>query len=138
MQDIMKLCDIVRQTGYELHRYLGSGMLEKVYENGLVHRLRKQGLTVCPQWPLAVRDVDGEVLGDYQADLFVESRLIVEVKACRDLGNEHVAQILGYLRASGIEHGLLINFGAAKYQIRKFTWTTSGHEKQNEAEDSYM
>ena len=137
MQDIMELCDVVRQTGYELHRYLGSGMLEKVYENGLVHRLRKHGLNVCPQWPLSVHDYDGAVLGEYQADLFIEGRLIVEVKSCRDLANEHVSQLLGYLRASNIEHGLLINFGAPKYQIRKFIWTASGHEKPSEAKESF-
>jgi GxxExxY protein len=49
MQDIMKLCDVLRQTGFELHRYLGGGMLEKIYENGLVHRLRKMGLKVEQQ-----------------------------------------------------------------------------------------
>lgn len=54
------------------------------------------------------------------ADLFVDERLIVEVKACKALADEHTAQVLGYLRASRIEHGLLINFGAPRYQIRKF------------------
>jgi GxxExxY protein len=67
-----------------------------------------------------VRDEDGTVLGNYFADLFVEGRLIVEIKACKALADEHIAQILGYLRASGIEHGLLINFGSGKFQIRKF------------------
>ncbi|MCI0377974.1 MAG: GxxExxY protein [Gemmataceae bacterium] len=127
MDDIMKLCDLVRQTGYELHRYLGCGHLEKVYENGLAHRLRKAGLQVEQQWPLQVFDEDGTLLGDYEADLFVAQRLIVELKACRAIADEHVAQLLGYLRASRIEHGLLINFGAAKYQIKKYIWTPSHH-----------
>jgi GxxExxY protein len=129
MQDIMKLCDVVRQTGFELHRYLGGGMLEKVYENGLVHRLRKMGLKVEQQRPLQIFDEDGTLLGDYAADLFIEDILIGEVKAVRTYTDEHVAQILGYLRASRIEHGLLINFGTAKYQIKKYIWSASGHSE---------
>jgi GxxExxY protein len=70
--------------------------------------------------PLKVYDEDGTVLGDYFTDLFVENRLVVEVKACRAIADEHVAQLLGYLRASRIEHGLLINFGAPKFQIKKY------------------
>ena len=120
MQDIMELCDVIRETGFAIHRYLRNGHLEKVYENALVHRLRKQGVEVLQQHPLTVFDEDGTVLGDYAADLFVESRLIIEVKACRSLVDEHVAQLLGYLRASRIEHGLLINFGASKFQIKKY------------------
>ncbi len=97
--------------------------MEKVYENGLLHRLTKQGLAVRAQYPLRVCDEDGTVLGDYCADLLVEDCLIVEIKACRVLAPEHVAQLLGYLRASGMEHGLLINFGPAKFDIRKYILT---------------
>ncbi len=118
--EINALCDIIRETGFALHHYLGGGHLEKVYENGLLHRLRKLGVDVRPQHPLRVCDQDGTVLGDYFADLFVDGRLIVEIKACKALADEHTAQILGYLRASGIEHGLLINFGGGKFEIRKF------------------
>ena len=128
MQDIMQLCDVVRQTGFELHRYLGGSMLEKVYENGLAHRLRKLGLKVEQQWPLQIYDEDGTLLGDYSADLFIENILIVESKGVRTFTDEHVAQLLGYLRASRIQHGLLVNFGTAKYkyQIKKYIWSTSG------------
>jgi len=118
--DIMELCDMVRQTGYAAHRYLRNGHVEKVYENSLANRLRKQGLHVLQQHPLQVFDDDGTLLGDFFADLFVESRLIVELKAVRAIADEHIAQLLGYLRASRVEHGLLVNFGAPKYQIRKF------------------
>jgi len=59
-------------------------------------------------------------LGEYFADLFVEGQLIVELKGCRALADEHIAQLLGYLRACRVEHGLLINFGAPKLEIRKF------------------
>lgn len=72
------------------------------------------------QHPLAVYDEDGTLLGDYFADLFVEDTLIIELKACKTMANEHVAQLLGYLRARRIEHGLLINFGAPALQIKKY------------------
>jgi hypothetical protein len=75
---------------------------------------------VRSQYPLTVRDEDGTVPGDYFADLFIEAKLIVEIKACKARNDEHIAQVLGYLRASRIEHGLLINFGSGKFQIRKF------------------
>ncbi|HEY5911843.1 MAG TPA: GxxExxY protein [Verrucomicrobiae bacterium] len=120
LQDIMKLCDLVRETGFAIHRYHRHGHLEKVYENALAHRLGKLGLAVKQQFPLKVYDEDGTLLGDYNADLFVEDRLIVELKAVRTLADEHVAQLLGYLRASRIEHGLLINFGAPRFQIKKY------------------
>ena len=120
MQDIMQLCDVVRETGFAIHRYHRNGHLEKIYENALTHRLRKQGLQVKQQHPLKVLDEDGTLLGDFYADLFVDNRLVVEVKAVRTVVEEHVAQLLGYLRASRIEHGLLVNFGAAKFQIKKY------------------
>lgn len=117
---IYELCDIVRETSFALHRYLRSGHLEKVYENGLAHRLRKQDIEVVQQASLSVCDEDGEVLGEFFADLLVERELVVEIKACRTIVNEHVAQLIGYLRASRIEHGLLVNFGAPKLQVKKY------------------
>ena len=118
--DIFPLCNQVRETAYALHRFLRHGHLEKVYENGLVHRLHNAGVKVIAQHPLAVMDEDGTVLGDYFADLFVDQRLLVEIKACHALAGEHVAQLLGYLRSSRIEHGRLINFGSPKLQIKKY------------------
>ena len=91
----------------------------KIYENALVHRLTKQGIKLEQQYPLKVLDEDGTLLGDYVADLLVEQSLIVEIKACQTLANEHTAQILDYLRASRMRHGLLINFGAYSLQIKK-------------------
>ena len=119
-REIFDLCDTIRRTALALHLFLRQGHLEKVYENGLALRLRKSGIRVSQQHPLQVRDEDGSVLGDFVADLFVEESLLVELKACKSIADEHVAQLLGYLRASRIEHGLLINFGAAQFQIRKF------------------
>ncbi len=117
---VFQLCDVVRETGFAIHCYHGPGHLEKVYQNALCHRLRKLGLDVKQQHPLTVYDEDGTVVGEYFADLLVENCLIVELKAARAIAVEHVAQILGYLRASRIEHGLLVNFGAAKFSIQKF------------------
>ena len=119
-QDIKQLCDIIRETSFEIHCYHRNGHLEKIYENALVHRLRKKGITVEQQHALSVYDEDGTPLGDFYADLFVGGKLIVELKACHAIVNEHIAQLLGYLRASRIEHGLLINFGAPKLQIKKY------------------
>jgi GxxExxY protein len=118
--EIFQLCDRIREVSFALHRFLRHGHLEKIYENGLVHRLRKVGIKVEQQYALQVSDGDGTVLGDFLADLFVEDCLIVELKACKTLASEHVAQLLGYLRASRIEHGLLVNFGAPKLQIKKY------------------
>jgi GxxExxY protein len=120
MQSIKTICDTVRQVGYDLHVYHGHGHLEKVYENALAHRLRKLGLDVKQQQPINVYDEDGTLIGEYIADLYVQNILIVELKTARALAPEHEAQILGYLKSAKKEHGLLINFGSFKFQIRKF------------------
>lgn len=117
---VFQLADQIRETSFALHRHLRHGHVEKVYENGLANRLRKQGLQIAQQHPLSVFDEDGTLLGDFYADLFVSQQLIVELKACRALADEHVAQLLGYLRTSRIEHGLLINFGSPRLEIQKF------------------
>src|SRR5688500_10001877 len=96
---IFQLCDHIREASLSLHRHLRHGQSAKVYENGLSHRLRKLALTTIQQHPLSMMDEDGTLLGDFYADLFVEGKLIVELKACRALADEHVAQLLGYLRA---------------------------------------
>ena len=122
---IFKLCDIIRETGFAIHKYHRHGHLEKVYENALAHRLRKLGISVEQQYPLKVLDEDGTVIGDYYADLFVENCLIIEVKACNALISEHTAQLLGYLRSSRIEHGLLINFDSQRFEIKKYALSNS-------------
>src|SRR5689334_20921771 len=97
-----------------------AGIAKRFYENALVHRLRRRGIRLEQQHELRVFDEDGTLLGYFKADLLIEDRLICEIKGGPTLINEHVAQLLGYLRASRLEHGLLINFGAPKLQIRKF------------------
>ncbi|MBN1590886.1 MAG: GxxExxY protein [Pirellulales bacterium] len=115
---------MVRETSFAIHAYHRNGHLEKVYERALANRLRKQGLGVEQQFALTVYDEDGATLGEYFADLFVEDCLIVEIKACKSITAEHVAQLLGYLKSSRVETGLLINFGAPKLYIKKFLMTS--------------
>ena len=117
---VFALCDTIRETSLALHSYLRHGHMEKVYENGLASRLRQQGLVVEQQRPMTVRDEDGTVLGELHADLYVNAAVIVELKAVRVLAPEHTAQLLGYLRACRVEHGLLVNFGAPRLEIRKY------------------
>lgn len=114
-----QLCDQIREQAYDLHQWLRHGHLEKVYENGLRNRILNIGLAVEQQHPIQVKDRDGSILGDFLADLFAEDELIIELKACKAIADEHIAQVLGYLRASGKRHGLLINFGAPTLQLKK-------------------
>jgi len=129
-EEMRKLCDTVREVSYAIHEYHGQGHLEKVYENALAHRLRKIGLNAVQQAPLTVYDEDGTVIGEYNADLFVEKQLIIELKTVKTIINEHEAQILGYLKSSRMEHGLLINFGSYKFEIRKFAFSESLHSSR--------
>ena len=92
---IKDLTDCIRETSFALHNCLRHGHAEKVYENGLAHRLRKQGLTAKQQHPIQVCDEDGTVLGDFLADIVVEDDIVVELKACKTLADAHTAQLLG-------------------------------------------
>lgn len=118
--DVFRLCDTVRELAFSIHKFHRHGHLEKVYENALTHRLRKLGIEVQQQHPILVYDEDGTVIGEYKADLLVEKILILELKACASICDDHIAQLLGYLRSTRIEHGLLINFGAPKFYIKKY------------------
>jgi len=119
-RSIFALCDIIRETSFEIHRYLRSGFNEKIYENALANRLRKRGIVAQQQERMKVFDEDGTLLGSLTADLVVDKRIICEIKGCTALVDAHTAQLLGYLRAARVEHGLLINFGAPKLQIKKY------------------
>ena len=111
-------CDAIRQIAYKLHVYLGTGYLEKVYENGLAHRLSKAGFNVQTQVPIRVCDEDGYVLGDYIVDMLVDG-IVIELKAVSSLQNTHIAQTINYLSAMKIDYGMLINFGSPKFESRK-------------------
>lgn len=119
-ESIFALCDVIRETSYAIYNYHRSGHREQIYENALAHRLGKLGITVEQQQELRVYDEDGTLLGNLRTDLFIENKLICEIKGVSKLVDEHVAQLLGYLRASRIQHGLLINFGGPRLEIRKF------------------
>lgn len=119
MNSILLLADLVRETSFELHSYLRHGHFEKVYENGLVHRLRKKGILVRQQFAMEVCDEDDTSLGNYVADLLVEEELIVELKAQRTLSTADIAQLLGYLRGCRRKHGMLVNFGSPRLEVRK-------------------
>lgn len=101
-----------------VYRRLGYGFLEKVYENAMVLELRQMGLTVEVQKKIEVY-YNGEIVGEYFADLVVEGKVIVELKAARALADEHEAQLLNYLRATPYEVGLLLNFGPKPEFVRK-------------------
>jgi GxxExxY protein len=120
MSDILKTCDEIRQIAYAVHQYFGHGHLEKVYENALANRLQKAGIGLEQQVPISVCDEDGSIVGEYVVDLLVNGELIIELKAVDAICEAHTAQILGYLRATGLKHGLLINFGASRFQIKKY------------------
>lgn len=95
---------------YKVYNALGYGFLEKVYENAMAIELEKNGLDVVKQKNLKVF-YDNRVVGDYFADMFVNDSVIVELKAAKELCEEHEAQLVNYLKASKIEVGLLLNFG---------------------------
>jgi GxxExxY protein len=95
---------------YTVYNALGYGFLERVYENALTIELRKRGLRVTTQAPINVY-YEGEVVGDYVADMIVQDKVIVELKAVRQLQTTHEAQLLNYLNATLYEVGLLFNFG---------------------------
>src|SRR5882762_722402 len=104
---------------YTVHNSLGPGFLEKVYENALRIELEKLGLEVKQQEPINVL-YDGQVVGEYYADLWVDERVIVELKAALALAKEHEVQLVNYLTATGVNDGLLINFGPSVQVKRKF------------------
>ena len=113
-----QICDKIRQVAYDLHVYLGVGYLEKVYENALAHRLLKAGMDVQTQIPIQVRDEDGFIIGEYIADMIVDG-VLVELKSVSTLLPVHTAQAINYLTATGMRHGMLINYGSYIFQCTK-------------------
>jgi len=109
----------ILESAFAVHNTLGCGFLEKVYSNALLSELRNTGL-ICEREVLFKVKYKDVVVGDYCADLIVEKRVLVEMKACGNLEPAHEAQILNYLRASGIQVGLLMIFGKPKLQYRRF------------------
>ncbi len=104
---------------FAVYKELGHGFLEKVYEKALRIELERQGFTVEVQKPIQVM-YKGEVVGDYLADIVVTNKIIIELKAQSNLHKAHETQIINYLKATGIEVGLLVNFAYPKATIKRY------------------
>jgi len=107
------------KSAFRVHRVLGYGFLEKVYENAMLIELRRNGLMVKQQESINVY-YDDQIIGEYFADLFVENVIIIELKAASMLAKEHEIQLVNYLTATKINMGLLINFGPSVQVKRKY------------------
>ena len=106
-------------SAYKVHNVLGPGFLEKVYENALILELKKLNIHARQQMKLPVL-YEGQRVGLYFPDLWIENQLIIEIKASLNLAVEHEMQLVHYLTATGIDDGLLINFGASVQIRRKY------------------
>lgn len=103
---------------FEVIKELGTGFLESVYEKAMIIALKQKSLNVKSQYPIDVFFRD-EKAGEFYADILVEDKIIVELKTVRALLPEHQAQVINYLRATGMKTGLLINFGNPKLEVRR-------------------
>lgn len=103
---------------YAVSNQMGTGFLEKVYENALSHELRKAGLKTEQQRRLNIY-YDGILVGEYVADLIIEDLLLVEIKAAKNLDGAHMAQCLNYLKATGLSLCLLMNFGNPRVAVQR-------------------
>jgi GxxExxY protein len=103
---------------FTVYRKLGFGFAEKVYENALCIELRKAGIKAVKQEPIKVF-YDDEIVGDYKADILVEDKIILELKAVSGIIEEHEAQLLNYLRATDVEVGYILNFGTKSQFLRR-------------------
>lgn len=109
----------ILSCAFAVHNALGAGFLERVYANSLAIEIRREGLACVQEAPLQVKYRDF-IVGDYVADMIVAQRVLLELKACAAVDANHSAQIMNYLRASGIRVGLLLNFGRPKLEYRRF------------------
>ena len=112
------VCEAIIGAAFRVSNTLGSGFLEKVYENALAHELRKSGFHVAQQYSVKVT-YDGAVVGDYVTDLLVAGNVIVELKCVRHLEDIHLAQCLNHLRATGLHRGLILNFYHPKVAVKR-------------------
>ena len=116
--DINEITYEINGAVFEINRVLGSGFLEKVYQNALMVELKSRGLKAESQVPIKVLYKDN-VVGEYIADILVEEKVIVELKTVESLDRIHEAQLLNYLKATGIQLGLLVNFTHPKAEIKR-------------------
>lgn len=104
------ITNMILKAYYDVYHELGYGFLEHVYQNALYKELKRKGLKCEPQKKIEVF-YKGEVVGLYYADLLVEEVIILELKAVSELNSAHESQLMNYLKATGVEVGLLLNFG---------------------------
>jgi len=121
---------------FEVINELVSGFLESVYEKAFLLALRQKGLEAVAQYPLNVM-FRNECVGSFFADVLVEGKVIVELKAVKAIAPEHQAQIINYLNATGIEVGLLINFGNSRLEYKRFTRTKDFKQGQQASNAAY-
>lgn len=112
------LCGQVIGAAMKVHSTLGRGFLESVYQNALIWELRKAGLKAEAERPISVH-CDQQLVGAFTADLLVNDSLIVELKAIQILATAHEVQLVNYLVATGVDEGLLLNFGAERLEYKK-------------------
>lgn len=112
------ITNIIISSAYEVHRLLKNGYLEKVYENALIKELESRSLSCQQQTPLEVYYKD-YVVGNYIADIIVEDKIVLEIKAISGIEEQHFAQLLNYLKATRKRLGFIINFGTNSLQIRR-------------------
>ena len=124
--DIDRLCYDVIGAAMRVHSFFGDGYLEEVYKNAMLVELRNMNLNARSEVAIPV-DYKGVRVGDYRADIVVENCLILELKAVMALNKKHEAQVVNYLTATGIDDGILFNFGATslqyKHKYRRFRKT---------------
>lgn len=113
-----ELTDKILAAAFHVHDVLGTGFLEKVYENALAVELKKAGLQFRQQHPLKVY-YEGVLVGEYLADLIVEDKVVVELKVASELARVHFYQLQNYLKASGFKVGLLLGFGEKGVVVRR-------------------
>ena len=113
-----KETEIIIHSFYKVYNTLGYGFLEKVYENSLLLELQKNNLTVKQQYPINVFYYD-KVVGEYFADLLINDKIILELKTAKKISQENEFQLINYLKATGFEIGLLLNFGEKAEFVRK-------------------
>ena len=112
------ITSVILETCFDVANELGAGFVETVYEEALLVALREKGLKVAAQVPLKVM-FRGQCVGEFVADLLVEDKVIVELKAVKALKPEHQAQAINYLNATGLDVALLVNFGRPKLEYKR-------------------
>ncbi len=118
MNNLNIISEKIIGCAFKVSNTLGSGFLEKVYQNALIIELKENGLNAEKEKPITIYYKD-KIVGEYNADILVNNQIIIETKAIKTLNEVHQAQLLNYLKATELKLGLLINFGTPKIQIKR-------------------